>query len=244
MRFFFVIILVFSLLLQPVSAQLGLGLTVTLDDESVEDGWYEITLRFYATPSSQDILAQEQLQGRFHGGYCHVTAGRSIEIPVSFLRCPTASIGFAINGFPERQPRIIVARHQFSEVATNALIAQSLDPGFTGFVTSINELAGPITLLGRDGIIIERDRTQLLLRHRPSTLVRGVVTGNDTTHQFTIAPGVQLTDQHKVRAYVTNSTTHIAVSADISVPDGTIVLTATAPLLASERIVWELYEQL
>lgn len=242
MRHFIVTLLTLGVLSVPMSAQLGLGLSLTLDDASVEDGWYTITLRFYAHASSQEVLAQEELQGRFHGGYCHVTAGRSIELPESFLRSATAAVGFAIDGSIERLPRISVARQQFSETARNALNAQSLDPGFTGLVTSINEIAGHISMIGRDGVRVERDGSQLIIRYQASKRIRGIISGNNINHQFTISPGIELNDGQRVFAYVTNSTTHIDVSADINILEGTIILTAAAPLLASERLVWEIYE--
>ena len=68
MRHVFIAVLLILSCNVPSAAQLGLGLSLVLDDESVEDGWYTVTLRYYASISSDEALAQEQVSGRFRGG--------------------------------------------------------------------------------------------------------------------------------------------------------------------------------
>lgn len=242
MRHVFIAVLLILSCNVPSAAQLGLGLSLVLDDESVEDGWYTVTLRYYASISSDEVLAQEQVSGRFRGGYCFLVAGRTIAVPLEFLRSPTAAVGYSLDGTAERLPRIAIPSQQFTRTAEHALLADGLSPSFTGLVTSINEVAGPITLLGADGINVQRDGSRIIFRSNARIVAYGTVQGDNATHVFTVRPGVQLSDRVRVTARLTNSTTHINVTTELNRNDGTITLIAAAPLLSSESITWEIVE--
>lgn len=226
----------------PSPAQLGLGLSLVVDDESVEDGWYSITLRYYESITSDQVLAHEQISARFRGGYCFLIAGRTINVPEEFIRSPSAAIGYSLDGRAESLPRIAVSSQLYARTAEHARIADGLSPSFTGFVTSINEVAGPITLLGGEGIDVEREGARLILRSRARIVARGTIQGDNTAHVFTIRPSVPLSDRARISAQLTNSTTHISLTTEINRNDGTITLIAAAPLLSSESITWEIVE--
>lgn len=228
--------------LVPSSAQLGLGLALVIDDETVPDGWYSVVLRYYSSATDTKSLADETLSVRFSGGRCHVVCGLTTQLPEAFRSSSTAAIGYSIDGGQERVPRIQVASQHYAARAEHALLADGLSPSFTGFVTSINELAGPVTLVGADGISIDRQGSTMVLRLQKMSPVRGRIRGDNTTHFFTISPGVALSSRTRVTLALVNSTTQIALSASINLAAGTITVTAAAPLLESEQIEWEVFE--
>ncbi len=242
MRFFIAVLALMWILLAPASAQHGLGLALVIDDETVPDGWYNIVLRYYTSATASTSLADETLSARFSGGRCHIVCGLTTLLPESFRSSSTAAIGYSIDGGQERLPRIQVASQHYAVRAEHALLADGLSPSFTGFVTSINELAGPVTLVGAEGISIDRQGSTMVIRSRKLSPTRGKIRGDNSTYSFTISPGVALTSSSRVTLALVNSTTQIALSASINLAAGTITISAAAPLLESEQIEWEVFE--
>lgn len=226
----------------PAAAQLGLGLSISIDDETIRDGWYSVHIRYYTTSTDGTAIAEEVLSGRFVSGRCSLLCGLTTQIPDVFLQSASASIGYSIEGGPERLPRIRPSRVPYAEHAQHAHIADALSPTFTGLVTSINELAGPVTLVGEDGIRVQRRGSTLTIGQQRAQATRGVIRGNNVSHQFSISPGVPITSATRVTLLLLNSTTHIALTAQVNLTDGTITIVAAAPLLETELISWEITE--
>lgn len=221
-------------------AQVGFGLQIAIDDELVADGWYTITLRFYDNIGAQQPLVTEVVPGRFFGGRCMLVAGLSVELPPDLLESTTGVIGYALDGADERVTRLSLPAQAYTVLASRARIADALSPTFTGLVTSINELAGPITLSAGSGITIDRAGSTLLIHQRSQVLARGAVQSDSSNHVFRINPGITITDRMRVTAQLVNSTTHITITTAIDASNGWIIITTAAPLLPTEMILWEL----
>lgn len=242
MRFLIAVLALMWIWLTPASAQLGLGLALVIDDETVPDGWYSIVLRYYTSATASTSLADETLSARFSGGRCHIVCGLTTLLPETFRSSTSAAIGYSIDGGQERVPRIQVATQQYATRAEHALLADGLSPSFTGFVTSINELAGPVTLVGADGVSIDRQGSTMVIRLQKTSAARGKIHGDNSAYSFTVSPGVALTSRTRVTLALVNSTTQIALTSSINLVTGTITITAAAPLLESEQIEWEVFE--
>lgn len=240
MRLLFLSVIFAALGSLPASSQLGLGLTIAIDDETVRDGWYRVHIRYYTAATDQTAIGEEVLSGRFASGRCYLTCGLTTQLPDAFLQSASAAIGYSIDDRPEHVPRIRPASVPYAERTEHARVADVLSPSFTGLVTSINELAGPITITGEQGIRVDRQGSTLTIGRQPGSVARGIVRGNNTSHQFVIAPGVPITSQTRCTMQLRNSATHIALTSVINIADGTIAIIAAAPLLDTESISWEL----
>jgi hypothetical protein len=240
MRTFALYTLVFILCSASSLAQVGFGLQIAIDDELVADGWYTITLRFYDNIGATQPLATEAVPGRFLGGRCILVAGLSVELPPEFLENTTSAIGYALDGADERVPRLSLPAQGYAVLASRARIADALSPTFTGLVTSINELAGPITLSAGSGIDIDRAGSTLVIQQKRQLLAHGQVRSDSCDHVFRINPGIAISDRMRVTAQLVNSTTHITVATAIDVTNGILIITTAAPLLPTETILWEL----
>jgi hypothetical protein len=226
----------------PATAQLGLGLAISIDDETIRDGWYSVHVRYYTVSTDGTAVAEEVLSGRFVSGRCSLLCGLTTQIPDVFLQSASASIGYSIAGEPERLPRIRPSRVPYAEHALHAQTAEALSPSFTGLVTSINELAGPVTLVGEDGIRVQRQGSTLTIGQQRSPATKGIIRGNNVSHQFAISPGRAITSDTRVTLQLLNSTTQIALTSRVNLTDGTILIVAAAPLLDTELISWEITE--
>lgn len=239
MQFIVVVCLLIALIPQDVPAQHGTGIALTIDDETITDGWYAITLRYYASSIDTLALATEVVSGRFSKGHCHLNYGITVALPSAFIDSYTATIGYSLNNGTERQPRIILSRVPFAAQTDHARMADLLSPTFTGMVTSINEVAGPITLVGSDGLRVERRGTTLVIGQPPQRTERGSIQGDNSSHEFTLTPTVPVSDRTRVTVSLRNSTTHIALAARVNLTNGTITIQAAAALLETEHIDWE-----
>lgn len=239
MRTLALCILVFILCSTSSLAQVGFGLQLAIDDELVADGWYTITLRFYANIGAQQPLATEVVPGRFLGGRCMLVAGLTVQIPSEVLESTTSAVGYALDGADERMPRISFPAHAYAVLASRARVADALSPSFTGLVTSINEQAGPITVIGGSGITVDRAGSTLVIHQRSQVVARGEVRSDSSEYLFRINPGIAITDRMHVTARLVNSTTHITIAAAIEVTTGMLTITTAAPLLPTETILWE-----
>lgn len=239
MRFIVLVYVLITILPLDVPAQLGTGVALMIDDETIPDGWYGITLRYYASSIDTVPLATETLSGRFSNGRCHLVYGTTITIPAAFVESTTATIGYSLNEGPERQPRITIARVPYATRTEHARMADLLSPTFTGLVTSINEVAGPVTLMGVDGLRIERRGSTIVLTPPTQRSERGSIQGDNVSYEFTLTPSFPISDRTRVTVSLRNSTTQIALTTRTNTTNGTIIIQAAAVLLDTEHIDWE-----
>ena len=211
-----------------------------LGDAQTPDGQYSLVVRWYDAPVGGSPFALEMLNVEILSGSCSVVLGNTSPLPLIMLQRGTAFLGVEVGGTPERLPRVAIVPQTFARVAARAEIANALAPEVTGIVTSINEIAGNVKVVGESGIRVVRDGTILRINRTPIIIERGAIEGDGFTFQFRVLPSTSLTSDVDVTFRVNAGTTTISAGISIDAMTNTIVFVTSAPLLSSEKLEWEI----
>lgn len=169
----------------------------------IPDGNYSLTVRLYETASGGSIVYEESQSTAVVKGLFNLIIGSVTPIPGSLAFDKAYFMGVSVDGGTELVPRTAISAAPYAMYASVAGVANSLAPGVTGVVTSLNEKSGAVTLQGGGGTTI--------------TSAGNVITVSSTGGGGgTGIQGVQSTDGS---LGITNSTGPIA---DLSVPNGSI----------------------
>ncbi len=236
------ILILFLITAASVTAQVSSTVEVrlALGDAQTPDGPHTLTVRWYAAPVGGSPLAVEMLNVVLLNGACTVVLGNASPLPTSMLQTGNAFLGIEVDGTPERSPRVTLVPQTFSLVAARAEIADALAPEVTGIVTSINEIAGSVKVVGESGIRVVRDGTILRINRTPIIIERGTIEGDGSAFQFRVVPTTVLTSEVDVTFRVNAGTTTISAGISIDAMTNTIVFVTSAPLLSSEKLEWEI----
>ena len=236
------ILILFLLTAASVTAQVSSTVEVrlTLGDAQTPDGQHSVTVRWYATPVGGSPLAVEMLNVVLLNGACTVVLGNTSPLPISMLQGGSAFLGVEVDATPERSPRVTIVPQSFALVAARAEIANALAPNVTGIVTSINEMAGNIKVVGELGIRVVRDGTILRIHRTPVIVERGSIAGDGTAFQFRVQPSTILSTDVDVTFRVSAGTTTISAGIAIDTMTNTIEFVTSAPLLSTEKLEWEI----
>lgn len=179
----------------------------------IPDGNHSLTIRLYEAASGGTAVYEESQSTAIVKGLFNLIIGSVTPIPTSLPFDRAYYLGVSVDGGAELVPRTAISAAPFAMYASVAGVANSLAPGVTGVVTSLNEKSGAVTLQGGGGTTI--------------TSAGNVITVSSTGGGGgTGIQGVQSTDGS---IGITNSTGPIA---DLSVPDGSI----TTARLANEAV--------
>lgn len=225
-----------------ISAQIAATVEVRLflGDAQTPDGLHTISVRWYDVPIGGSPLAQEDLTIQLRNGEGTVLLGATSPLPRFAFERGTAFLGIAVDGEQERTPRTTLVPQAFSQASAYAEVAERLSPNATGIVTSINEVAGSVKLIGGDGVRISRNGSILIVERDSAVVERGAITGTGSEYTFRIQPTTTLRSEHDVTFRVSAGTTTIQVGCTIDTTSNTMVFVTSAPLLTTEQILWEI----
>lgn len=235
--------LVFFLFVPTIlSAQIAATVEVrlSLGDTQTPDGPHAITVQWYDVPAGGTSLAQEDLTVDLRNGEATVTLGATSPLPLIAFERGSVFLGISVDGSPERFPRTPLAPQAFARASAFAEVAERLSPNVTGIVTSINELAGNVKLVGGNGVKITRNGSILIVEGESAIVERGVITGTGSAFTFNVQPATTLRSEHDVTFRVSAGTTTIQAGCTIDTATNTMVFVTSAPLLNTEQILWEI----
>lgn len=222
------------------SAQVPQTLTIQVFLElggSPLDGIHSIAVSWYNVPAGGTSLFTEDLQASFIEGVATITTGTSTPLPPNIFLNGPLWIGFGIDGSAELIPRTMIASVPYAMLSQRALIADALSAEVTGVVTSINEAAGALEVVGERGIDVVRDGQTLRLSLKGSNLI-GKTLAEPGKYQYRVQVGSALPATSVITAVV-HSLSFVGVWAvDINVGKGEFTLLTAAPLQADEWIEW------
>lgn len=205
-----------------------------------DDGVHPVHVRWYSDPLDGAVLWQESVIADIRQGQCQVVLGRSSAIPDTLLRNGQIYLGYNLDAESERQPRIAIVPSAMSLSSAYAEMAARLDPRATGLVTSINELAGPVSLIAGNGVQITRNGSTLEISSLPPATESGMIPGDGLTNVYRVRPRIPLRlDQH-VTFDVRSPTTILFATVKIDVQANELVFSVSAILLQDEYISWSI----
>ncbi len=210
-------------------------------DDVPANGAYPVTVRWYADPVGDDILHSESQTIDVRDSVALIPLGRMQPIPdVVWLR-GARYLGITFNGQTERQPRLVLTPVPLALAARRAEVAERLSPNVTGVVTSINEVAGNVWLVGEGGINVQRRGSVFTFTTGGAdTLHQGTMVGNARTATYFLQLPAPLRHVHDLRVDVaTADGSHVGV--DIVAYDAarlSVELRCTAVLTPDDHIRW------
>ncbi|MBK9183489.1 MAG: hypothetical protein IPM83_10290 [Ignavibacteria bacterium] len=235
---FFFFLFIPTILTAQIAATVEVRLS--LGDAQTPDGPHAITVQWYDVPSGGTSLAQEDLTVDLSNGEATLILGTTSPLPLNAFDRGAVFLGISVDGSPERSPRTPLLPQAFARASAFAEVAERLSPNVTGIVTSINEVAGNVKLVGGDGVRITRNGSIIMVERDSAIAEQGVITGTGTEYTFRIQPKTTLRSEHDVTFRVSAGTTTIQAGCTIDTTTNTMVFVTSAPLLNTEQILWEI----
>lgn len=202
------------------------------------DGLHRLVVRWYDDAFSAAALWEEAVVAEIIAGRTEIVLGRTVPLTDTMLRGGRAFIGLTLESENERKPRQEIIPLTSALHASYADVAARLDPRATGLVTSLNELSGPVSLRGSEGIRVQRDGTTLKISASPQSVERGSIGGDGRSAEYRLRPSTVLTSTSRVTFRSISPTTTLPVQLEIDTASNTLIFMVSAPLLQNERIEW------
>jgi hypothetical protein len=223
-------------------SQIPLNVQLYLASNGVEyDGIYAISLSLYQQPVGGTALYTEDQTVAIERGTTNVLLGSVVPVDNQVFATPSLWLGVTVDG-TELLPRMQLVAVPYARLAEHALVAASLSAQATGVVSSVNEISGRVMLIPQPGMTIIRSGNDLRLSVLPTVIEQGEFTSTGM-YQHTIAPRTTLEPTDLLMATVISHAGITAYETGRDVSTNTITIHTSAALLASERVVWQLYRK-
>lgn len=216
--------------------------TVLLASPIPDDGLHSIHVRWYTSPIGGLPIWQESLVAEVNSGHLALHLGTIDPLPDTVVRSSRVFLGISLDGEAERVPREEILPSIHALRSSYADMAARLDPNATGIVTSINELSGPITIVGERGIDIRRVGSRFIVSRARTPSEQGVIHGDGTSFRFRVQTSAAVQHPSNVTFYVTSPSTTLTATVRIESPGNALVFDVSAPLLADEAIIWMIHD--
>lgn len=130
------------------------GVLVDGSGNPISDGNHSITLRIY--DAGNNVVHTETQNTVVVRGIFNLMIGAVVPIPNSVTFDAPYTLGVSVDGGAEMAPRTPFASAPYALNAATAGTARALAPGASGAVTSVNTVAGDITIQGGGGTTVNR----------------------------------------------------------------------------------------
>lgn len=184
MRTFIILLALASVAAQAQVPKI-VSIPLAIESPDLREGAFEVTIRWYDDAALGSLHGVETTSIVINHGHTTIVLGNASPLPADLLERGRAWISVQFSGYAEPELRYPVYPHAFSQTAAYALVAASLDPRATGLVTSINELAGAVELVGGRGVTITRAGRTIAIESGSHT-EQGVINGDGITSEFTV----------------------------------------------------------
>lgn len=205
-----------------------------------DDGLHTVLVRWYADAAGGLPLWQESLTAMISSGRCDLILGSVTPLPDTLLRSVPTYLGYRLDNEPERMPRMMIVPVASALTAAYAEVAARLDPRASGLVTSINELAGPVSIIGTGGVSIQRQGAALMISSAVVPIESGSIRGDGRSSIYRVRPTTPLQPSQHVTFEVRSPTTHLLGQVRIDDNTNELVFSVSAPLLSDEEIHWSI----
>jgi len=210
-------------------------------------GSHQVTVRWYDGVAATEARFEEYYDADFVDGVVSLQLGEQRGLPMELLTEGTVYLGIQVDADEEMFPRTALTSVPYALNAEHAATATALDREVSGVVTSVNEVAGNVRLVGDENTRITKNGNTLTISATPPSrpLVNGVVTPDGRSSTFTVASPAPLTLRSRITAVVISQSGE-SIGCCVSKIDemaGTFTITTAAILLPTERIHWFLLSE-
>lgn len=124
------------------------GIVIDGSGNPISDGRHSIEVSIYDVPTGGTVLHGETFTPIFKAGIFNVSLGSTIPFPSSLQFDKRYYLGVSVDGGPEMTPRTALTAAPYALNASTADVARSVSTDARGVVTSLNELDGPVRIIG------------------------------------------------------------------------------------------------
>jgi len=207
------------------------------------NGPVSLTVRWYSGPVGGTALHTETLGADVLDSIAELTLGRNSPPPDNIWLQGASYLGVTVDSEQERRPRVQLVAVPIALAARRAEVAERLAPEVTGVVTSVNEVAGGIWLIGDNGITVQRTGGTFRIGGQiRDSIVSGHVNGDGKSHQLTFSVPVGKIELNHVTTSVSSPTGSIIAVEVVNIDNavGLVTVRTSAVLAPSEAVHWTL----
>ncbi|HEY6172045.1 MAG TPA: hypothetical protein VIX80_07300 [Candidatus Kapabacteria bacterium] len=124
------------------------GIIVDGSGNPISDGNHSLEVSFYDLPVGGTLLHGETFFTQFKAGIFNVILGRSTPFPAGLQFDKQYFLAVSVDGGAEMVPRTALTSAPYAIRAGSADVAKSVSSDARGVVTSLNELDGPVRIIG------------------------------------------------------------------------------------------------
>jgi hypothetical protein len=205
------------------------------------DGPVVVTVRWYAEAVGGEVLHWETQTVDVRDSIAEIPLGRLRPIPDNVWNRGARFLGLSVEANAERMPRLELVPVPMALAARRADVADRLSPDITGVVTSINEAAGGLWLVGEHGISVTRRGSVFAFSASSAdSVVSGSIDGDQRNQPYYLRLPLPLRHVHDLRLDVVMADgSHVGVNvSDYDPQSNTVALRCTAILTSSDHIRW------
>jgi hypothetical protein len=155
-------------------------------------------------------------------------------------------LGITIDDDDELSPRTALTVVPYALNAMHAETAVALDREVTGVVTSVNEVAGNVRIMGDATTRVTKTGNVITISSLASKQpISGSVTPDGRSSTFLVRPNTTLTSSSRITATVVTPTGESIGCSVVSIDPSanTFTIRTAAVLLPSERLYWFLLQE-
>jgi hypothetical protein len=135
------------------------GVLANPDGTLIKDGNHNLVLSLYLASTSGSSIYTEIQSVPVVRGIFNIIIGSVTALPLILTFDRAYFLGVSVDGGSELSPRTALTAVPYALYAARAAIADGLSPNATGVVTSINEEAGALRLIGAGGTTVSNAGT-------------------------------------------------------------------------------------
>jgi hypothetical protein len=133
------------------------GIVIDGSGNPIRDGLHTLEVSFYDQPFGGTVLHGETFSTDFKTGIFNVILGSQIPFPNSLQFDKRYYLGVSVDGGVEMAPRTPLTAAPYAIRAGSADVAKSVSTDARGVVTSLNELDGPVRIVGDTTIRVSQN---------------------------------------------------------------------------------------
>lgn len=124
------------------------GIIIGGSGNPINDGTHTLEINFYDAAVGGTLLHGETFSTVTNAGIFNVIIGANTPLPASLLFDRQYFLGVSVDGTPEMTPRTALTAAPYALRSGTADVAKSVSTDARGVVTSLNELDGPVRIVG------------------------------------------------------------------------------------------------
>lgn len=227
----------FTLAAAQVATSIAVPLAIEAPD--LRDGVHAVTVRWYDVAVGGTCAETELTSIEIQSSRATLVLGLTSPLPTLVLEGGHAWLSITFQGMPEPKQRYELLPGAFAQTSSYAYVAASLDPRATGIVTSINEIAGAIELIGTNGITVTRNGHQLIVSSQAIS-ESGVFRGDGSSWEFIIRPAGVIPAPAAIRCAVESTHDAISTTWRFDPASGSYIVSTSAILQPDETLHWNI----